>query len=77
MTMVWSRHLSNQIREIGYDIAAEKMAVVSSDTTLRYYAPVSYSLYNMLAHATFPERLYKGMVEGKIPQVSGPALKRT
>jgi hypothetical protein len=77
MTMVWSRHLSPQIREIGYDIAGETMAVVFKDTTIRYYAPVSYSLYSMLAHAPFPERLYKGIVEGKIPRISGPALKRT
>ncbi len=50
------------------------MAVVFKDTTLRYHAPVSYSLYSMLAHAPFPGRLYKGIVEGKIPQVqrAGP-----
>jgi hypothetical protein len=76
MTMVWNRHVSKQIREIGYDIKAGTMAVVLKDTSLRYYAPVSYSLYSMITHSTFPERLYNGIVAGKIPQISGPALKR-
>jgi hypothetical protein len=70
MTMVWSRHLSPQIREIGYDIAGETMAVVFKDTTIRYHAPVSYSLYSMLAHAPFPERLYRQAIEGQVPVVS-------
>jgi hypothetical protein len=77
MTMVWSRHLSPPIREIGYDTAAETMAVVFKDTSIRYHAPVSYALYAAIAHAPFPERLYRGIVDGKIPRVSGPVLKRT
>jgi len=74
--MVWNRHVSNRIREIGYDIAAGTMAVVFSDKTIRYHAPVSYSLYTMISHATFPERLYRQMVDGIIPTVRGPVLKR-
>jgi hypothetical protein len=75
--MIWNRHLSRQIREIGYDIAAETMVVVFKDATLRYHAPVSYSIYTTIAHSKFPERLYKAIVDGKIPVISGPALKRT
>ena len=75
--MVWNRHVSNLVREIGYDIAAGTMAVVFSDKTLRYHAPVSYSLYAAFAHASSPGRYYKQVVEGKIPQVDGPALKRS
>ena len=41
MTMVWNRHLSNRIREIGYAIATGTIAIVFSDTTIRYHAPVS------------------------------------
>ena len=77
MTMVWNRRLSKQIREIGYDIKAGTMAVVFKDTSLRYYSPVSYSLYSMIAHSPFPERLYNEIVAGKIPRINGPALKRT
>jgi hypothetical protein len=71
MNMVWDRFVSNGIRELGYDVATRTMAVVFSDKTTKYHAPVTYPLYASIFHARFPERLYKQVVEGKIPVVSG------
>ncbi len=69
MNMVWDRFVSNGIRELGYDIATRTMAVVFADTTKKFHAPVPYPLYASLFHATFPERLYKQAIEGKIPTI--------
>jgi hypothetical protein len=71
MNMVWDRFVSNGIRELGYDVKTQTMAVVFADKTRRYHSPVSYPLYASIFHATFPERLYKKAVEDKIPMVSG------
>lgn len=71
MNMVWDRMVSNRIRELGYDVKTQTMAVVFSDTTRKFHAPVSYPLYASINHATFPERLYRDVVDGKIPQVPG------
>ncbi len=71
MHMVWDRHVSNRIRELGYDVATQTMAVVFSDKTTKYHAPVPYLVYASIFHATFPERLYKQIVEGHIPMVTG------
>jgi len=70
MNMVWDRFVSNGIRELGYDVATRTMAVVFSDKTTKYHAPVPYPLYASIFHARFPKRLYKQVVEGKIPAVS-------
>ena len=70
MNMVWDRHVSNGIRELGYDGVTQTMAVRFSDKTTKYHAPVPYPLYAQIFHATFPERLYHEMVEGKIPPVN-------
>jgi hypothetical protein len=67
MNMVWDRHVSNGIRELGYDVGTRTMAVVFASGTTKYHAPVPYPLYASIFHATFPERLYKEVVEGKIP----------
>jgi len=71
MNMVWDRFVSNGIRELGYDVATRTMAVVFSDKTTRYHSPVPYPLYASIFHARFPRRLYRQVVEGKIPSVSG------
>ena len=47
------------------------MAVVFSDKTTKYHSPVPYPLYASIFHARFPERLYKQIVEGKIPMITG------
>ena len=71
MNMVWDRYVSNGIRELGYDVKTRTMAVVFADKTKKYHSPVSYPLYASIFHSTFPERLYKQVVEGKIPLVEG------
>ena len=71
MNMVWDRHVSNRIRELGYDVTTRTMAVVFANNTTKYHAPVPYPLYASIFNATFPERLYKQAVDGKIPIVSG------
>jgi hypothetical protein len=69
MNMVWDRHLSNGIRELGYDVATRTMAVVFADDTKKFHAPVPYPLYASIFHATFPGRLYRQTVEQMIPTV--------
>ena len=71
MNMVWDRFVSKGIRELGYDVTTRTMAVVFSDKTTKYHSPVPYPLYASIFHARFPKRLYKQIVEGKIPAVSG------
>jgi hypothetical protein len=70
MNMVWDRHMAHGINELGYDVKTRTMAVVFADKTTKYHAPVSYPLYASIFHARFPLRLYKQVVEGKIPTVS-------
>ncbi|MFZ1898133.1 hypothetical protein [Methanoregula sp.] len=71
MNMVWDRYVSNGIRELGYDVATQTMAVVFADKTKKFHAPVPYPLYASIFHATFPERLYRKTVDQKIPTVQG------
>lgn len=70
MNMVWDRYVSNGIRELGYDVKTRTMAVVFADKTKKYHSPVPYPLYASIFHSTFPEKLYKQVVEGKIPIVN-------
>ena len=70
MNMVWDRHVSSGIRELGYDVKTKTMAVVFPGGVRKYHAPVPYTVYAAIFHATFPERLYKQTVEGQIPTVS-------
>ena len=70
MNMVWDRHVSPGIRELGYDIRTQTMAVVFPGGVTKFHAPVPYAVYASVFHATFPERLYRDVVEGKIPQVT-------
>jgi len=67
--MVWDRFVSNGIRELGYDIENARLIVVLPGGVRRYYAPVPYAMYSALSHATFPERLYQEIIEGKIPRI--------
>jgi hypothetical protein len=71
MNMVWDRHITHGINELGYDVATRTMAVVFADKTRKYHAPVPYPLYASIFHAKYPLRLYKQVVEGKIPTISG------
>ena len=70
MNMVWDRFVSNDIRELGYDVTTRTMAVVFADKTRKFHAPVTYPLYASIFHARFPLRLYRQVVEGKIPTIS-------
>jgi len=69
MSTVWDRHVSNGIRELGYDIENKRLVVVLPGGMRRYYAPVPYEAYSALFHATFPERLYQETIEGKFPRI--------
>lgn len=71
MNMVWDRHVSNGIRELGYDVKTQTMAVVFPGGITKFHAPVPYPMYAAIFHATFPERLYRQTVEGQIPAVTG------
>jgi hypothetical protein len=71
MNMVWDRHITHGINELGYDVGTQTMAVVFADKTKKFHAPVPYPLYASIFHARFPLRLYKEVVAGKIPAVSG------
>jgi len=71
MNMVWDRHITRGINELGYDVATRTMAVVFADSTRKYHAPVPYQLYASIFHAKYPLRLYKQAVAGQIPTVSG------
>jgi hypothetical protein len=71
MNMVWDRFVSTNIRELGYDVTTRTMAVVFSDKTRTFHAPVTYPHYESIHHARFPEHIYKQTVLGKIPEVSG------
>ena len=70
MNMVWDRHVSNGISELGYDVKTHTMAVVFLGGVTKYHAPVPYPVYAAIFHATFPERLYRQTVEGPIPTVN-------
>ena len=70
MNMVWDRHITHGINELGYDVATQTMAVVFAGGITKYHSPVPYPLYASIFHAKFPLRLYKEVVEGKIPTVS-------
>jgi len=69
MNMVWDRHLTQGISELGYDVTTQTMAVVFADKSTKYHAPVPYPLYASIFHARFPLRLYRQIVEGKIPSI--------
>lgn len=69
MNMVWDRYVSHGIRELGYDVGTQTMAVVFPGNITRYHTPVPYQLYSSIFHAKFPERLYRETVEGKIPTI--------
>jgi hypothetical protein len=69
MNMVWDRFVSNGIRELGYDVKTRTMAVVFANNTKTFHAPVSYPLYASINHSSFPERLYRQAVLGKIPAI--------
>ena len=68
--MLRTNRVSHGIHMIGYDISTGTMKIVFSDDTVRNFGPVSYSLYTGFAHAKFPDRFYRHIVEGKIPLVT-------
>jgi len=70
--MVWNNRVSHLIRRIGFDSSTGTMAVIFTDNTVKYYGPVSYSIYTSFAHAKFPDRFYRHSVEGKIPLIHSP-----
>jgi hypothetical protein len=69
MSYVWNLRLSNEMRELGYDIETKRLVVTLSDGVRKYYAPVTYETYAALSQAKFPERLFRHIVEGKIPRI--------
>ncbi len=67
MNMVWDRHVSNGIRELGYDIDTKTLAVVFPGGKTVLHGPVPYDLYASLFHSYNPERVYRQVIEGKFP----------
>ena len=72
MSIVWDRHVSNGIRELGYDIENKNLIVVLPGGERKYYGSVPYDVYSSVFHATFPERLYQEIIEGKYPRLEEP-----
>jgi hypothetical protein len=70
MNMVYDRHVSNGIRELGYDAGTHTLAVVFPGGKKKFHAPVPYALYASIFHAYNPERVYEETVKGKIPEVA-------
>ena len=71
MAFFWDRHVSSGIRELGYDVATETLAVVFPGRRTVYHRPVPYTVYASIFHARFPERLYRETVEKAVPVVMG------
>jgi len=69
MAFFWDRHVSSEIRELGYDAGTETLAVVFPDGRTVYHSPVPYTLYASIFHAKFPARVYQDSVEKEIPVV--------
>jgi len=69
MSLVWDRHFSKGIKELGYDIMTGRLIVVVPGGERRYYAPVSYEQYAAISRATFPERIFQDTIEGKVPRI--------
>ena len=72
MNMVWDNYVSNGIRQLGYDVETKTMAVVFPGRKTVLHSPVPYDLYASIFHAYNPERVYREVVEGKIPVVKKP-----
>ncbi|WP_292368176.1 hypothetical protein [Methanoregula sp. UBA64] len=70
MSIVWDRHFSNRITELGYDIMTKRLIVVVPGGERKYYAPVSYEQYAAISGASFPERMYRDTIEGKVPRIT-------
>ncbi|OPY38220.1 MAG: hypothetical protein A4E35_00642 [Methanoregula sp. PtaU1.Bin051] len=70
MNMVWDRHVSNGIRELGYDVETHTLAVVFPGKKTVLHAPVPYELYASLFHSYNPERVYRETIKDKIPVVT-------
>ena len=70
MNMVWDRHVSNGIRELGYDINTRTLAVVFPGGKTALHAQVSYEIYSALFHSYNPERVYRQTIKDKIPMLT-------
>ncbi|MDD1701439.1 MAG: hypothetical protein LUQ31_00475 [Methanoregula sp.] len=73
MSFVWNRRLSKEVRLLGYDIVTGVLIVELRDGVKRYYSPVTWDMYAAISHASFPEHLYRSMIEGKVPALPGLA----
>jgi hypothetical protein len=60
MAFFWDRHVSSGIRELGYDVGTETLAVVFPGRRTVYHRPVPYTVYASIFHARFPERALPG-----------------
>jgi hypothetical protein len=69
MAFFWDRHVSSGIRELGYDIRTQTLAVVFPGRRMVYHRPVPFSVHASIFHAKFPERPYREIEEKIIPFV--------
>lgn len=70
MNMVWNRHISNEIRDLGYDVETQTLAIVFPGRKMVMHAPVPYDLYSGLFHAGNPEKIYRETIQSRIPVVT-------
>jgi hypothetical protein len=72
MAFFFDRYVSHGIRELGYDVKTQTLAVVFPGHKTVYHRPVPYPVYAAIFHAKFPERMYHETVEEKVPRVGYP-----
>ena len=71
MAFFWDHNVSNRIRDLGYDVTTQTLAVVFPGRRTVYHSPVPYTVYASIFHAKFPEKVYRDIVERVIPVIRG------
>ena len=69
MTRILHNRVAHSINKIGYDISTETLEIIFTRGAPRYYQPVPYSLYNRFAYAPFPERFFRQVIDGRVPEL--------
>jgi hypothetical protein len=72
MAFFYDHFVSHGIRDLGYDVKSQTLAVGFPGHRTVYHSPVSYSMYAAIFHARFTEQVYHDSVEDRIPVVGYP-----
>ncbi|HTY14629.1 MAG TPA: KTSC domain-containing protein [Methanoregulaceae archaeon] len=70
MNMVWDKKKSHGIRRLGYDMGTHTMTIEFTGKPRISHSPVPYAVYESINNSTFPEKLYRRIILGKIPIVA-------